>query len=67
LGSTSLISDQRGTLEKAVDLPWEALISSILKPVFLIKKRNTVSGPVTQQVWNYYLENFDDGIRVYSA
>jgi hypothetical protein len=30
----------------------------------LLRKRNTVSGPVTKQVWDYFLENIDDGKRV---
>ncbi len=45
----------------------ESLISSISIPVYLLRKRNTVSGPVTQQVWDYFLENTDDGKRGDSA
>ena len=45
----------------------ESLISSISIPVYLLRKRNTVSGPVTQQVWDYFLENIDDGKRGDSA
>ena len=45
----------------------ESLISSISIPVYLLRKRNTVSGPVTQQVWDYFLENIDDGKREDSA
>ena len=37
----------------------ESLISSISIPVYLLRKRNTVSGPVTQQVWDYFLESID--------
>ena len=45
----------------------ESLISSISIPVYLLRKRNTVSGPVTQQVWDNFLENIDDGKRGDSA
>ena len=45
----------------------ESLISSISIPVYLPSKRNTASGPVTQQLWNYFLENIDDGKRGNSA
>ena len=45
----------------------ESLISSISIPVYLLRKRNTVSVPVTQQVWDYFLENIDDGKRGDSA
>ena len=45
----------------------ESLISSISIPFYLPRKRNTVSGPVTQQVWDYFLENIDDGKRGDSA
>ena len=45
----------------------ESLISSISIPVYLPSKRNTASGPVTQQLWNYILENIDDGKRGDSA
>ena len=45
----------------------ESLINSISIPVYLLRKRNTVSGPVTQQVWDYFLENIDDGKRGDSA
>ena len=37
----------------------ESLIGSISIPVYLLRKRNTVSGPVTQQVWDYFLESID--------
>lgn len=37
----------------------ESLISSISIPVYLLRKRNTVPGPVTQQVWDYFLESID--------
>ena len=37
----------------------ESLISSISIPVYLPSKRNTESGPVTQQVWDYFLESID--------
>ena len=37
----------------------ESLISNISIPVYLLRKRNTVSGPVTQQVWDYFLESID--------
>ena len=37
----------------------ESLISSISIPVYLLRKRNTVSGPVTQQVWDYFLGSID--------
>ena len=45
----------------------ESLISSISIPVYLLRKRNTVSGPVTQQVWDNFLENIDYGKRGDSA
>jgi DNA-binding transcriptional LysR family regulator len=37
----------------------ESLISSISIPVYLLRKRNTVPGPVTQQVWDYFLGSID--------
>ena len=37
----------------------ESLISSISITIYLLRKRNTVSGPVTQQVWDYFLESID--------
>ena len=37
----------------------ESLISSISIPVYMLRKRNTVSGLVTQQVWDYFLESID--------
>ena len=45
----------------------ESLISSISIPVYLLRKRNTVSGPVTQQGWDYFFENIDDSKRGDSA
>ena len=45
----------------------ESLISSISIPVYLLRETNTVSGPVTKQVWDNFLENIDDGKRGDSA
>ena len=50
------------TKKELICLP-KALISSISIPVRLWEK-NTLSGPMTQQVWGYFLERIDDKILI---